>query len=86
MSKIIVKNDVQGLSDEEAVGYILKVVQIGKISKGTYGDQYCHLVALGEYGRIQVTCETRESGTYTFRLYDQPQRNTLFDKGDKDVN
>lgn len=70
MSKIIIHNDVPGLEDSLAMHYISKVVDMGKIASGGKGDYYAPSISLGEYGRITVTCEMREGGTYTFKLID----------------
>ena len=41
MNKLIIRNEVQNLTDEQALEIVCKVVALGKISETGKGKQYC---------------------------------------------
>lgn len=69
MSKFIIENR-SSLSDFEAMCYVVESVEKGKISTGTYGRQYCHLIAFRDY-EIFVSADKRKSGTHKFIVFDK---------------
>lgn len=77
MSKIIIHNNADGLSDYEAISMVDRVIADGKIS-GT-GDvdteQYCYATTFSPSDpelkyKYVVTCAKRKGkNTYTFKVY-----------------
>ncbi len=65
MSRIIINNE-SGLEDEDVLSHIHAVVKKGKISNGTYGKQYCHIVTFSD--SIIVSASVTKSGTDTFLI------------------
>lgn len=68
MSKIIIDNQSEE-TDEYALYLVMKVVEEGMISDGTYGKQYCFMTVfsikiVGD--KANVYCEKRKSGTFKF--------------------
>jgi hypothetical protein len=67
MSRIII--NTEGVSDAVAVDHVLSCIKDGKISKGTYGEQYCF--ATSHYG-VMTYCKLNKSGTFTFDVRPMP--------------
>ena len=69
--KFIIDNK-SDLKEKESLELILSVIKKGKISTGTYGEQYCHMVIFSknsqEYG---VSAEKRKSGTHKFLIWNE---------------
>ena len=68
MSKMIIHN-LTSLSDLETLKMCTSVVDMGKVSKGTYGEQYC-FVSTFRTGH-HLSCNKSKSGTYTFKIWDE---------------
>ena len=65
MSRIIINNE-SGIEDIDVLFYVKHVVKKGKISNGTYGKQYCHIVTFSD--SITVSASVTKSGTNTFLI------------------
>lgn len=63
--KIIIQNDTD-YSPQDALKFVTKVMNMGMISNGTYGLQYCFLTTYGKNPTTYVSCDKRKSGTYKF--------------------
>ena len=68
MSKIIIDNQSEE-TDAEALYLVMKVIDEGMVSNGTYGKQYCFM-SVFEIKRsdkiANVYCDKRKSGTFKF--------------------
>lgn len=77
MSKIIIHNNADGLSDNEAVRMVNRVIAIGKVSgsKGVETEQYCYATTFAPSDptlkyKYVVSCQRRKgSDTNTFNVY-----------------
>ena len=70
MSRIIINNDVEGLTDDSALKMVTAVIEQGMISEGTYGKQYCFLTTFGSGDdEIRVWANKTRSGTHSFKVY-----------------
>ena len=64
MSKIIIRNDSDS-DDDDALRYVSRVIESGKISGE--GMQYCYHTSFhGKEFETHVSCVIRKSGTMTF--------------------
>jgi hypothetical protein len=71
MSKIIIENKCVWLKLSTAITCIDEVIKMGKISKGPYGEQYCHLTTFTfKAGKIGVSADKRNSGTHKFIVFE----------------
>ena len=68
MSKIIIHNHTD-LSDNEVLGYIKEVVEAGKISKTSKGEQYCFVTRFKIKGITVASDRAKSRETYTFHIY-----------------
>jgi len=67
--KIIIDNRVEWLNLYTAVDMCNSVIKEGRISKGTYGKQFCFLTTFNlSDGKIAVSVEKRKTGTQKFIL------------------
>ena len=65
--KFIIQNNVEWLSQRTALELCTKVVNMGFISTGTYGKQYCHITTWTIRDKtIAVSAYKRKSGTHKF--------------------
>ena len=65
MSKLIIHNELG--DDSLALDLVARVVAGGKVSKTSYGEQYCFLsVFQTNLRKVQVYCAMNKSGTSTF--------------------
>lgn len=68
MSKIIIHNHTT-LTDSEALEYIKEVVEAGKISNTSKGEQYCFATKFKIKGITVVSDRAKGRETYTFHIY-----------------
>jgi len=59
----IIINICDGISDEDALEWVAKIVEEGKISAD--GESYCYATTL-RMGTVVFTNKPRESGTHVF--------------------
>ena len=65
--KIIIDNRVEWLNTSTMMDYVNSVIKDGKISNGTYGEQFCFITRFTlSHSHIYVSCEKRKSGTFKF--------------------
>tara|TARA_R110000868_G_scaffold377881_3_gene643248 strand:- start:148 stop:372 length:225 start_codon:yes stop_codon:yes gene_type:complete len=73
MSKIIIHNNANGLSDYEAISMVSRVIADGKVSREGEKDfeQYCYHTAFeGKQLTYHVSSFRKKgSNTYTFKVY-----------------
>lgn len=69
--KFIIQNRVEWLSQSKAFELCEKVVGMGLISTGTYGEQYCHVTTWTIRDKtIAVSADKRKSGTHKFVIWE----------------
>lgn len=72
MSKLIIHNQIG--DDSLALDLVKSVVAGGKVSKSTYGEQYCFLsVFQTNLRKLEVYCTLSKSGTSTFWVSEDNQ-------------
>ena len=71
MGRIIINNSA-GIEDVDAIDKVMTVMKQGKISKGRFGEQYCHLTTFTPdigHNEIRVWATKTETGTHSFDVY-----------------
>ena len=68
MSKIIIHNHTT-LTDSEALSYIKEVIDCGKCSNTSKGDQYCFVTKFKVKGITVASDRAKGRETYTFHIY-----------------
>ena len=72
MGKLIIHNEIG--DDSLALDLVSRVVAGGKVSKGTYGDQYCFIsIFQTNLRKIEVYCVMHKTGTSTFWVSEDNQ-------------
>lgn len=68
MSKLIIHNHTC-LTDSEALDYIKEVVECGKVSNTSKGNQYCFVTKFKMKGITVASDRAKDRETYTFHIY-----------------
>jgi len=72
-TKFIINNN-STLTDESCFEAVSHVIKKGKISKSTYGNQYCFLTNMCDYDKtfsVMVYCKLTKTGTTIFYVSDK---------------
>lgn len=72
MSKWIIQNEADDLTDIQVVNYIEDVIMAGKISTTKKGPQYCFVTRIND--NYIVTCDKTDYG-YKFIIYKEELNN-----------